>query len=1758
MIAAMLKYEPQGHGVERFRGAVRSRERPACRIAEPGFRSSWRSWVVVAFVSWLVFGAVLRPAEGQVVFSEIMYNPVETPSFNPDGTPVLDLSSDVHEFIEIHNVSGQPVSLDGWRITGGLGYAFPAGAAIGPGDSGVVATDPARLADIAAYDLLVGELFGPYEGQLSNSGELVRLRNAQDDLVDAVRYADSFPWAIGADGLGASERWTGLSAEGYRYRGRSLERVSFTHSGHDPANWLASPSPGDPSPGRPNTVQRAVPRPIVISFSVYQNSDEQPVIREGQAVRVDCAFSATNDLADVRIEYFIVDLNTAGVATTTLAMTPVGDPANAHYTGLLPSFSNRQVVRYRFLAERGNGVQPVSPRPDDPFAWHAFFVTPVRSSPYPIYDVFISDESWNRLATNINFGTNQRRVVPPDPPGYPRESWDATEPAIFVHDNVVYETHMRHRGSRWGRSAGRSSFKFFFPRYARFRDSGSWLVADKGNDTVAGHGLFREAGLPTSTTRWVTLYRNNASSMTRLEMEVNDDSMLERYHREQSLLHPELGIPEVGEVYKSKGADIDEGPYGRADGALLPQRSIWTPMERYAWTYNLKNNDWKGHAQLRQMMDDMWEARGGKISGLNAQDIANLRQYFLAHWDVDQMLTYIVLINWMAPWDDIFHNYLLWRHSDGKWCLLPWDFDGLFGDADASLYAGEVGDRSNNFRGHNYFKDSFIKAFREELKERYFLLNNTLLHPENISALGYGQFRGFADARFVSVNNQVGLGDFHRPAQPANVSPAGGQAVTPPSTLSTSPYTHSASPARPHAATTWMIRTADGSYDEPVLHLTSTNQLTSLPVPFAELQFGDTYFWRVMYHDADGHPSLASQESSFAYGQGTFTTKLIEVDANTSWKYNQTAYFSSVQTAWRGRAYDDASWPSGAPVLGFGNHPLPEPIRTPLTSGRITYYFRTAFDFPGAGSDAVLRLRYMIDDGAVFYLNGTEILRYNMPSGSISYDTFAASAIGTAAFSGWLEVPVGNLFPTQNVLAVEVHQWDTSSSDIAFGVEVETDVAGSAGDLVLNEIMAANQTTLNNAGGYPDWVELYNRGAQTIDVGGMALSDDMLAPDRYIFPPNTLIPPQGYLLVWFDDDFDAPGLHTGFGLSQDGETVALFENTSGGYVAVDFVTFGMQLEDYAIGRVPNGSGDWGLNAPTPGAPNAAHPLGSAATLRINEWMASPVAGDDWFEVFNPDPLPVAVGGFFLSDRLDDATRSEIPALSFVEPGGFSVFIAAGTPDLGANHVDFSLSGSGEAIVLSSPDVQAIDTILFGPQDTGVSEGRLPDGNADIVRFPQSPTPGDFNYLPLSNVVISEVLAHSDPPLEDAIELHNVADVPVDISGWFLSDGKSNLQRFQIPPDAVLAPGGYTVFYEFQFNPDPGAPDSFALSSFRGDRVFLSEAVGGQLTGYRAQVEFGPSENAVSLGRFPTSQGADFVALSARTFGMDDPATLEEFRLGGGLPNAYPKVGPVIFHEVMYHPPDLVVDGLPVNNEVDEYVELHNITGAPAPLYDPEYPENTWRIDDGIRFTFPADVVIAPYGFVLVVSFDPAGDPVQHAAFRSKFNVPDAVPVLGPYSGRLSNAGERLDLLRPDRPQLPPQPDAGLVPYILVDHILYGDRDPWPLSPDGNGDSLQRFNPLAYGNEPLNWFGAAPTAGRPNLPQPTLMPRVLGSPARFELGFEAAPGQSYTIQYIDALTGNAWITLHSVAPEFDARWMALDDPLDGRHSRFYRLLSPAQP
>ncbi|MGC8989192.1 MAG: lamin tail domain-containing protein, partial [Verrucomicrobiia bacterium] len=650
---------------------------------------------------------------------------------------------------------------------------------------------------------------------------------------------------------------------------------------------------------------------------------------------------------------------------------------------------------------------------------------------------------------------------------------------------------------------------------------------------------------------------------------------------------------------------------------------------------------------------------------------------------------------------------------------------------------------------------------------------------------------------------------------------------------------------------------------------------------------------------------------------------------------------------------------------------------------------------------------------------------------------------------------------------------------------------------VFNEILARNRRgVVSPWGDYAGYIELFNPAGSEVDLTGFSLAASASSLERWFFPQGSVMQPGGYLCVWCSGA-KPPGangpqvLNTGFELNaQEGE-IGLFDRAG---QLVDAVRYGFQVTDMPIGR---SGGNWQLMAgPSPGADNGAPAqLGAITALRINEWMAAGDDDSDWVEVYNTAGFPIELSGLFLTDdpSIAGRTKSRIAALSFVGPHDWVCFVADANPSAGPDHVHFSLDRLGETVRIYGPDLTLIDAVDFGLQAKGVSEGRLPDGAERFASFPGTPSPGASNYLLLPEVVINEVLSNPDEPFEDVIELYNPTELPVNIGGWYLSNSANDPIRYRIPDGTLIPPHGYRVFYQCQFGPvfgDDDQPPKFTLNGVHGDSVYLSETdEGGNLTGQRAAVTFGASAKGVSFGRYTTSVGVDFVSLRHPTFGADNATTVEQFRTGNGAENASPLVGPIVISEIMYHPP---ADSSIADAAVYEFIEVHNIASTNVPLYDLARPTNVWRIATAVRFDFPAGTVMAPGARVVVVPFDPVVDVNALAQFKARYGSAP-ITIFGPYIGKLDNAGDVIELLRPDSAVQPPAPDGGFVPYVLVDRVCYDDASPWPTAADGGGASLQRVESGDYGNDPLNWKAEAPTPGRPNNSASDFPPVIVAGP-----------------------------------------------------------------
>ncbi|MDB6175406.1 MAG: putative secreted protein [Chthoniobacteraceae bacterium] len=283
----------------------------------------------------------------------------------------------------------------------------------------------------------------------------------------------------------------------------------------------------------------------------------------------------------------------------------------------------------------------------------------------------------------------------------------------------------------------------------------------------------------------------------------------------------------------------------------------------------------------------------------------------------------------------------------------------------------------------------------------------------------------------------------------------------------------------------------------------------------------------------------------------------------------------------------------------------------------------------------------------------------------------------------------------------------------------------------LNEILACNITGAQAPWGTrADWVELYSPSNAPVDLGGMKLSVINAATARTI-PPNTIIPSQGYLAIWCDpahaqSTVAGADLNTGSGLGDASGSLYLFNSIG---QLVNSIEWGFQLADQSI-RLTAGSWKLLANSTRASANSAPALLDAPGGLKINEWSPFPSMGPDWFKLYNAAPNPVDMGGLYLADDPSEVGRAKfrIPPLSFIASTGWIRWEADNSPELGRKHVNFNLDSGAEYLRLSNPDLSSIDTISFGFQTIGVSQGCFPDGAASVVAMPFSATPGGKNAL----------------------------------------------------------------------------------------------------------------------------------------------------------------------------------------------------------------------------------------------------------------------------------------------------------------------------------------------------------------------------------------------------------------------------------------------
>ena len=185
------------------------------------------------------------------------------------------------------------------------------------------------------------------------------------------------------------------------------------------------------------------------------------------------------------------------------------------------------------------------------------------------------------------------------------------------------------------------------------------------------------------------------------------------------------------------------------------------------------------------------------------------------------------------------------------------------------------------------------------------------------------------------------------------------------------------------------------------------------------------------------------------------------INYGTSWKYLDN---NSRPANWEMVAYNDAAWATGLSELGYGDAPATTVSFGPDVNNKyVTTYFRKNFTITGLNTLNSLTLNLIRDDGMVVYVNGVEVVRDNMPGGTVGHNTLASAAISGAGET----TPVSFSLSTcsfvegSNTIAVEMHQSDVTSSDLSFDLELVAVVGGGSPTLTRGPyLQAGTQTSL--------------------------------------------------------------------------------------------------------------------------------------------------------------------------------------------------------------------------------------------------------------------------------------------------------------------------------------------------------------------------------------------------------------------------------------------------------------------------------------------------------------------------------------------------------------------------------------------------------------------------------------------------------------------------------------------------------------------------
>ncbi len=735
----------------------------------------------------------------------------------------------------------------------------------------------------------------------------------------------------------------------------------------------------------------------------------------------------------------------------------------------------------------------------------------------------------------------------------------------------------------------------------------------------------------------------------------------------------------------------------------------------------------------------------------------------------------------------------------------------------------------------------------------------------------------------------------------------------------------------------------------------------------------------------------------------------------------------SLGTNWTSPAFDDSQWGQGTMGVGFeADPPAYGPLlttRVKLPEGGTTLLTRVEFQVDNLKDIQNLVLRTRYDDGYVAYLNGQEIVRRNLLSNTLTWNSRANSRANSLSLA-FEDVPIqkyANLLVSgRNVLAIRLLNATATNNDLF--------------------LQAALVDRIGRPGNHPMGKPYY-----TVD------GSDPRGPDGKPTAAARLYTP--------------------------GEKIAISDNLR--IVTRNFDDVIDRGTESLVVR-----SDWS-------APAVYNFVTESPALRISEIHYHPVTGtavtsgpesEEFVEIVNEGTTAASLVGVRLRgevefDFLGGATKVLQPGQRVVVVANEAAFKGRyGSGPSIAGTFSGALSNAGGELqlvdgagrVLSEVDYRDSGPWPLSADGVGASLELVAPANTDVRAAgkwyswagsgPIGGTPG----LPNSGrppVVIDKVAARAGGTIKnDLIELANISTQAVNLTGWYLSDSSDNLLKYAIPAGTILQPGQSIIIDERAYDPKPADPRniSFGLNGTEGDSVWLVAADGRGTVGRLIdEVHFGGMRTGELFGRVPHGTGR--------------LTPLQSDSLGSV--NAAARVTTVGISELQYHPlvsPQARAVSPAITADELEFVELANGGTQVVDL-------SGWRMRGGVEYDFATGTTLGPGQRLALLPWNPADleNGLRLRAFQAQYGTTAETRLLGGYAGLLSDAGERVTLLRPDvvTPGNPP-----VLAYVQEDEVLYDDLTPWPLAADGTGSSLHRASLASFGNDGRSWSAGQPSPG----------------------------------------------------------------------------------